>query len=143
MIGNIRIFHVCPETDGAGEILPHSFVFPDTFLTLLDKRLKTVCFNLVLAVQSQFLFHFNFYRQSMGIPACFSRYHVALHGAVSRNHILNNTGQHMTDMGLAVCGGRAVIKGVGRAFLAAVHALFKNVVFIPEIFDLFFSVHEV
>ena len=52
MIGNIWIIHISPETNSAGEILPHALIFPDTFLALLDKWLQTVFFDLVFSVKT-------------------------------------------------------------------------------------------
>ncbi len=66
-------FHISPETNGIGEIFPHSLVFPDTLFTLLDEWLQTIFFDLLFSVQTEFLLNFQLYRQSVGIPACFSR----------------------------------------------------------------------
>ena len=79
----------------------------------------------------------------MGVPSCLTRNHAALHCTVSRNHILNNTGQHMANVRLAVGGWRSIIKCIGFPFLTAVHTFFKNFVFFPELLDLFFTVHKV
>lgn len=46
-------------------------------------------------------------------------------------------------MWLAVCSWRSIVKGIGLSFFSAVHGLFENVVFAPELFYLFLSVHEV
>src|SRR5699024_11613653 len=48
-----RIFHICPETNGSGKIFPHSFVFPHTFLTLIDKWHQSVFLDLVFSVQTK------------------------------------------------------------------------------------------
>ena len=138
-----RMLHVSPETYGAGEILPHALVFPDALFTFADERIQAVLLDLLLAVQTQHLLDLQLYRKSVGIPAGLSRYHVALHGAVSGDHILDNTGQHMADMGFTIGGRRSVVEGVGLAFLAAVHALLENVIFIPELFNLFLTADEI
>ena len=121
MISYIRVVHISPETDRAGEILPHALILPDRLLTLFDKRRKAVLFDLLFSVQPQFLFHFQFHRKAMGIPSCLSRHHIPLHGPVSRDHIFDHAGQYMTDMGLAVCSRRAVIKCIGRAVFSVFH----------------------
>ena len=143
MISNIRVIHICPESNGCGKVLPHALVFPDTFLTLGNKWRKTVFFNLFLAIQSKQLLYFKLHRKSMCIPACFSRNHVALHGTVSGNHILDNTGQNVTDVRFAISGWRSVIKGIGLAFFAIVHTLLENIIFTPEFFYFFFSFHKI
>ena len=143
MIGYVRIIHIGPETNRTGEILPHPFIFPDTFLTLGDKRIQTILLNLFLTIQSQQLFHFQFYRKSMGIPACLSRYHISFHGTVPGDHILDDTGKHVTNMGLTVCSGRSVIKSIGRSFLSVFHAFLENVIFAPELFNFFLAIYKV
>ena len=49
----------------------------------------------------------------------------------------------MADVGLAVSCGRAVIENIALALFAAVYALFKDAVLVPEFFDLFFSLNKV
>jgi hypothetical protein len=49
----------------------------------------------------------------------------------------------MTDMGLSIRGRRPVIKGIGRPILPCIHALRKNIIFFPEQFHFFFSVHKI
>ena len=143
MIGNIGIVHISPEADRAGEILPHSLVFPNAFFAKLDKRLKTVFFYLLLAVDAEHLFNLKLNGQTVSIPARFTGNHIALHCAVSRNHILDNAGQNMADMGLAVCRGRSVIKSIGGAALSFLNAFLENMVFFPEIKHGFFSGDEI
>ena len=45
----------------------------------------------------------------------------------------------MADVGLAVGRGRAVVESIGWPLLAAVDALFKDVVFFPEFLYFFFA----
>ncbi len=52
MIRYVGIVHIRPESDGSGEIFPHSFIFPYTFLTLLNEGFETVCFDLLFAVKA-------------------------------------------------------------------------------------------
>lgn len=49
----------------------------------------------------------------------------------------------MSDMRLAVCGWRAIIKGISRAAFSCFHALLENIVFAPEFFCFFFAVYEI
>ena len=58
---------------------------------MLDERFKTVFFDLFLAVKTKFLFNFKFNRKSVSIPTGFTKYLVAFHCTVTRNHILDNT----------------------------------------------------
>ena len=50
LISNIGVLHISPKTNGIGEILPHALIFPYGFLTLLNERLHTILFDLLLAV---------------------------------------------------------------------------------------------
>ena len=143
IVGNIGMLHVRPKADRAGEVLPHALVLPNAFLALIDKRLQAVGFDLILAIQAEQLFHLDLDRQTVRIPTGFAGNHIALHRAVAGNHILNNTGQHMTDMRLAVGCRGTVIKREGRTALAVLHAFFKNVVVLPESKNFFFALRKV
>ena len=110
---------------------------------MLDKRLQTILLDLLLAVQAQHLLHFQLYRQSVGIPSGLSRYHVAFHGAVSRDHILDDTGQHVSDVRLAVGCRRAVIKRIRLSLFALLDTLLENMVLSPELFCLLFSFNKI
>ena len=79
----------------------------------------------------------------MCIPSRFPGNHIPLHRAVSRNHIFDDTGQHMTDMGLSVRGRRPVIKGIGRPLFPGIHALLEDIVLFPEKFYFFLSVYKI
>ena len=46
-------------------------------------------------------------------------------------------------MRLAVCGWRAIIKGISRTAFSCFHALLENIVFAPEFFCFFFAVYEI
>ena len=143
MIRYIWIIHICPETNSRRKIFPHTFVFPDTLFTLVDERHQTVLFNLLLSIQAQKLFHFQFNRQTMGIPTCFSRYHIPFHSTVTWNHILNNTGQYMTNMWFTVCSRRSVIEGISLSLFPVLHTLFENMILFPEFFCLLLSLHKI
>ena len=143
VIGDIGFIHIRPESNDTGEILPHTLVFPDALFTLLDKGFQTVGFDLFLSVQSQLLLDLQLYRQAMGIPTGFPGNHIAFHGAVAGDHILDDAGEHMTNMRFAVGRGRSVIEGIGGAFLAVFHTLFKDMVLFPEIQYVFFPLDKV
>ena len=143
MVGNIRIIHISPETNGAGEILPHSFVFPDALFTFVNERLNTVLLDLLFSVETKKLLDLKLYRKSVGIPAGFTRNHVSFHGAVSRDHVFDDTGKYVSDMRLAVCSRRSVIEHVWGSFSAAVDTFFKDFFVFPEFLNLFFPVHKV
>ena len=49
----------------------------------------------------------------------------------------------MSDMRLAVCSRRSVIKGVGRPLLSVFHTLSENIIFTPELFNFLFTIHKI
>ena len=118
VISYIWVFHISPESNCAGKILPHSFIFPYTFLTFLDKWFYPIIFNLVFSIQSKHLFNFKLNRKTMGIPSGLTRNHVTLHGTVSWNHVLDNTCQHMADMWFTICSRRTIIECISFPLLA-------------------------
>ena len=143
MICYIRVVHVSPKADRAGEILPHSLIFPHALLALFDEGSDTVFLYLLFAVKSEELFDLYLNGQTVRIPTGFTGNHIALHGAVARDHILYDTGEDMTDMRLAVCRGGTVVKDIRLAFFACVHALFEDMIFTPEFFNELFTLNKV
>ena len=141
MIGYIRIIHVCPKADSKREILPHTLVFPNAFLTFFDKRFQTVLLYLLLAVKTEKLFNLKLNRETVGIPARLTRNLIALHCAITRNQVFDNTSKNVTDVRLAVGSRRTVIENIGRAFFLA--GFFKDFVFLPELLNRFLSVNKV
>ena len=143
IVCHVRIVHIRPETDDIGELLPHPLIFPDTLLTFLHERLDAVGFDLILTFDANLLLHFQFHRKSMGIPTGFTRHILAFHGMISRDHVLDHTGQHMPDMRLAVGSRRAVIEGICLSALSLLHALLKNPVLFPEFLRTLFTVNKI
>ena len=137
------MLHIGPETNGAGEILPHPFVFPNTFFTFIDKWNQTVLLNLLFPVQAEHLFNFQFYRQTMGIPSGLSRHLITFHRLITWNHIFDNTGQHMANMRFSVGRRRSIVKCIFRSILPGFNTLFENVIFLPEFFYVLFSFHKI
>ena len=79
----------------------------------------------------------------MSVPAGLARDVEPAHSAVTRYHVLDDTGQDMADMRLAVRCGRTVVKHVLRAILTSLHALLKDAIRPPELFDLVLAGHEI
>ena len=142
-VGDVGMFHISPEANHIREFFPHALVLPNGFTALLDERLDAVFFNLFLAIDAHELFDFKLYRQAVGIPASLAQNLLALHGLITRQHILDNARQHMTDMRLAVSRRRAIIKRKGITAFTLVNRLLRDVILLPEIQNFLFSVHEV
>ena len=144
VVSNVRILHVSPETYAVAHVLPLVLVCPNGFLTLLDEGLNAVSFDLGLAVDAQSLLDFKFNREAVCIPACLEDDCLALHCMISRDNVLNDSCLNMSDMRLAVSRRRAVIEGKSRSTVSlGRNALLINVVFFPELENLFLSVYEI
>ena len=110
---------------------------------MTNKRLQTVFLNLFFPVQSKKLLNFQLNRESMSIPSCLTRYLVSLHRAVSWNHILDNSCQHMTDVRFSICCRRTIIKCIRLSFFAMFHTLFENIIFFPKLFCFLLTLYEI
>ena len=143
MIGDVRMIHICPESDDIRELSPHTFILPDGFLALLDEGLYSVLFNCFLAFDTDDLFDLDLYRQSVCVPAGFSRNQFALHGVVSRDHVLDDSGQNVADVRLSVRCRRPVKEHIGRTVFALVDALLENVIFFPEFGGFFLPLNKI
>ena len=137
------MLHISPESNCTGEIFPHSFVFPYALFTFVDKRFQSVSLYLIFSIQTKQLFYFQLYRQTMGIPSCFTRNLVSLHCAVSRDHIFDNTCQNVTDMRFSICCRRSVIKGVLRTSFFFLHTFLEDIMLFPECFNFFFTTYKI
>src|SRR5699024_10467506 len=94
-------------------------------------------------VYAELFLDFQLNRKTVSVPSGFPCYLIALHGAVTRDHILYYTRQNVTDMRFSVCSRRTVIEGIDIAVSAGVYAFFENAVILPELLDLFFAVNEI
>ena len=81
----IRIIQINHESHALAHLLPHVLVGENRGLALFVEFCNSVFFNLLLAFNAQLLLNFDFNRKTVGIPACFSVYLVALHRPVSVN----------------------------------------------------------
>ena len=146
IVCDIGVLHIGPEADLLRELLPHALVFPDRFLALLNERLQTIghdLFLLVLLRDADFLLHLKLHREAVRIPAGLSRNLLPLHRMVAGNHILDDTGFHMTDMRLAVCRRRAVIKHINRMTFVFLDTLLEDLMIRPELCRILFALHEI
>src|SRR5699024_12721984 len=81
--------------------------------------------------------------ESMCVPSGLSRHHPAFHRAVSRDHILDNTGEYVADMRFSVCCRRSVVENVLGTSLSLFDTLLEDVVFFPEFLDLFLAADKI
>ena len=79
----------------------------------------------------------------MRVPPRLAEDILALHGLVARQHILDDTRQHMADMRLAICCRRAVVESEGVCPPALGDRLMRNVFVLPKLQDLLLAIDEV
>ena len=142
LVRDIRVVHVSPEADDLREVFPHALVLPDGLFTFGDERLEAILFDLLLAVEAELLFDFDLNGEAVGVPAGLAGNEVVLHGAVPRDHVLDDTGQDVTDVRFTVRGGRAVIEDVGRTAVL-LFGFLKDVRVVPELRDFVFTLHKI
>ena len=143
LVGDVRMLHVSPVADALAHLFPLGLILPDRLFAFLDERFDAVFLNLRLAVQTQHLLDFQLDRQTMGIPARLAQHIVTLHRAIARDDVLDRTRFHVSDMRLAVRGGRSVKERERRRTLAELDRLFENILVAPEFDDLFLALSEV
>ena len=137
------MLHIRPEAHLAGELLPDFLVAPHRLATLFDEGLHAVSLDFLLALNADFLLDLELDRKAVCIPACLSRDILSLHGAIARNHILDNAGLNVADVRSAVCGRRSVVEHIGPAALALLDGLLKDAVLCPELLNLALARHKV
>ena len=143
LVGDVRMLHVSPVADALAHFFPLGLILPDRLFAFLDERFDAVFLNLRLAVQTQHLLDFQLDRQTMGIPARLAQNVVTLHRAIARDDVLDCARFHVSDMRLAVRGGRSVKERERRRTLAELDRLFENILVAPEFDDLFLALSEV
>ena len=143
VVGNVWVFHVHPIAHAVGHFLPLGLVLPHALFALLNKRLDAVLLDVLLAVHAELFLHLELDGQTVSVPAGFARGVIALHRLEARNNILHDARENMTDMRLAVCGGRSVIERKLFAVLGLFQRFLENAIFFPEFQHFLFSFHEV
>jgi len=139
VVGDIGVVHVGPEADPVRHRLPFLLILPDRMLALVDEGLDAIGLDLRLAINAEGFFDLQLNRQAMRIPAGLAQDMVALHGLVARDDVLDDPGQDMADMRLAVGRRRTIEKGEFRPRLAQFDRTLENVIVLPELQDLLFA----
>ena len=128
---NVGVIHVDEVAHAMRHVAPHGFVREHGFLALFVEFFNAVFLDVLLAGESQLLFHFDLHGQAVGVPAGFPADPVALHGLIAQHGVLQRAGGHMMDARLAVGRGRPFVENkIGLAFSGA-HALFQQIFFVP------------
>ena len=143
VVSDVRVFHIHPVAHAVGHFLPLGLVLPHAFLALTDKRLDTVLLDILFAVHAELLFDFEFDGQTMSIPAGFTRGVIAFHRLETRDNILHDARENMTDMRLAVSGRGSVVEREFFAVLGLFQRFFENAILFPELQHFFFAADEI
>ena len=106
-IGIIQVNKICHPLC---HISPKTFILKHRLSTLFVECFDSIRFNLCFVVQAKSFFYFDFYRQSMCIPTCFSLYLIALHGFVSTYIVLQCSCNNVVNSGFSVCCRRSFKK---------------------------------
>ena len=143
VICHVGVVHIRPESYDVGEFSPHAFVLPHGFLALFDERLNAVFLDCLLALDPDDLLDLNLDRKAVRIPSGFTRNILTLHGMVTRDHVLDDARQNVSDVRLAVRCRRSVKEHVRGISLSLFDALLKDIVVLPEFGGLFFPLNKI
>ena len=137
VVGDVRVVHIYPVSYA----LRHVHPFPGIFHHLLAAGGVVFLhrhFGADIGLgDAQLLFHTQFHRESVGVPAGAAVHLVAGLGLVPADGILDGTGHHMVDARHAVGRRRAFEKDERRGPFADLQRLLKRMNPFPPVQDLF------
>src|SRR3989344_7773728 len=90
LIGDVGVRRINPKTQTLIKLLDLAFVFPYAFLCLGIEFCDAVLFYFFFIVDTEFLFHFDFYGKPVCIPTNTPFRVISAHGFVPRPKILKN-----------------------------------------------------
>ena len=133
LVRDVGVFHIRPEPDDIGELLPHRLIRPDRFTALLDERLDAVVLDLLLAIDADCLLDLKLDGQTVRVPPRLAKHLAPLHRLVARQHILDDARQNVSDVRAAVRRRRTVVERERLAALTLIHRLLCNMILAPKI----------
>ena len=131
LVGDVRVLHVHPVTDAAGQFVPLVRVAHHHLTAIPVVVLHRDLLADVLLGNAQFLFHTQLYRQPVGIPASLALHLIAAQGLVPAKDVLDRAGHHVMDPRHAVGRRRPFEKDEGRSALALRNGLLEDAVLLP------------
>src|SRR5699024_4261656 len=111
-------------------------VAQDRFTTAVVELGDPEGLDVLLAAQSQFLFHGDLDGQAVAVPPGLAVHVVTAHGAKARKDVLEGAGLDVVHPGFAVRGGRALVEDPGRFALGLFQGALENVLLRPTVEDL-------
>jgi len=139
----IGVVDINPEADAFCQCIPLLKILEYALSAKLVEFGYSIALNLGFACEPQHFFHFQFYRQAVGVPARFSRHTETLHRFVPWDHILEDAGKDMVDSGISVSCGGTLVENEFWAGLAGLYALLKYSISFPEFKDLTLNFRKV
>ena len=115
---DIRPVQVYPVANPFRQPLPILNAFESGFAAERVEFFNAVGFNLGFVGKTELLFHLNFHRQPMRIPAAAAVHVIPVHGFITREHVFKDSRQHVVNARLAIGGRRTLKKDIRRAVFA-------------------------
>ena len=132
MEGDVRRIEIDPETDSLAHLLPLADVLEHRVDALAAERLDPVVLDRLAAADAELLFDLDLDRETVGVPAGAPGYVVTAHRPVAQEHILHDSGEHVTGVGHAIRRWWALVEDEGLFRLAAFQGLLENASVFPE-----------
>jgi len=98
----------------------------------LIETIDAVFLNLLFIGKAQLLLHFNFHRQTMGIPAASPADMVSTHGFVARENVLECTRQDMVNTGSPIRSWRTFKENIFLSPFPLLHGFMEDVMGFPK-----------
>ena len=140
--GLVARVEVDPAAHAAHGLLPFARVLEHLaaagFVELVDAEVL----DFGNAREAQFVLDEGFNRKAVAVPTETARNLLALHGPVTRNDVLDGTGQQVTVVRKARCKRRAIVESVRGSRRAAVERLLETVVLVPQSEHALFDLRE-
>ena len=111
--GHVGVVKVHPVRHAFRHFTPGLFVGPDGFTAGVVEGLHAKGFDLLVRHQVEALLHFDFHRQTVGVPAAFSLNNEALHRLPAADEVLVGPSHHVVDARFPVRGWRPLEENEG------------------------------
>ena len=88
-ISYISIVSINRITHSIRKLFPHILIFPNTFTAIINKRLNSICFNILFSCRTNHFFNFKFNWKPVGIPTSLSQNILTLHCLITQEYIFD------------------------------------------------------
>ncbi len=140
--GLVALVEVDPAAHAAHGLLPFAGVLEHLATAGFVELINTELLDFGNASETEFVLHERFNRKSVAVPTETAGNLLALHGPVTRNDILDGTGEQVTVVRKARCKRRTIVEGVRFGFRTAVKGLLEAFVLVPQAEHALFDLRE-